>query len=137
MGDESASLDVFQSVEKSLHNNHLAVGEYNQSVDDDLKTRTLPEEAPKDTPRFPPYPRYKCSWEYLIRILGLTMDREYLYLSPFKTIDFKLTNITLAGMNLTVYVEAGWSKIYINGREMAGMVRLRRSEPSARVEFKT
>jgi hypothetical protein len=134
-GDEAASLDVFQSLEASLHNNHLAVGEWNQSIDGELKTRPLPEETPKDTPRFPPYPRYKCSWEYLIRILGLTMDSEHLYLSPFKTIDFNLKNFKLAGMELTIRVESNWSKIYIDGREFIGGVQLDRNRAFAVVEF--
>jgi uncharacterized protein (DUF608 family) len=135
-GDEKAALDVFKSLEASLKNNHLAVGEWNQAIDENLKSRTLPEEAPKDTPRFPPYPRYKCSWEYLIRMLGLRMDETSLYLSPFKTIDFSLQDFTLAGMTLTVKVETGWSRVYVNGVEINGDVRLSRSERTTKVEFR-
>lgn len=115
IGDEAACLDVFRSLEASLHNHHLAVGEWNQSIDDELKTRTLPEEPGKDTPRFPPYPRYKCAWEYLVRILGLKMDAEYFYLRPFKAFDFGLRNIRLAGTTFTVTVSAGWTKVLVDG----------------------
>src|SRR5439155_14832643 len=38
-GDETKSLDVFNSLESSLHNNHLYVGEWNQSVGPDGKSR--------------------------------------------------------------------------------------------------
>jgi len=56
-GDEAKSLDVFKSLEGSLHNNDLFVGEWDQSAGPDGLSRTLPEEPSKDTPRFPPYPR--------------------------------------------------------------------------------
>src|ERR1017187_3954823 len=74
-GDEEKSLDVFNSIESSLHNNDLFVGEWNKSVGPDGLSRTLPEEPKKDAPRFPPYPRYKSGWEYLRSMLGLKMDR--------------------------------------------------------------
>jgi len=134
-GNESASLDVFQSVERSLHNNHLAVGEYNQSVDKNLRSRTLPEEPGKDTPRFPPYPRYKCTWEYLIRLLGLKMDEQYLYLHPFRTIDFSIRDVRLAGMRLTVKVQSGWNSVKVNGIKVAGLIRLDRKQECYNLEF--
>ena len=76
LGDENAAMDVFASLERSLHNNHLAVGEWNQTITEDAKSCISPEEPSKDTPRFPAYPRYKSSWEYLIRILGLKVDEK-------------------------------------------------------------
>jgi hypothetical protein len=134
-GDEAASLDIFKSLEASLHNNHLAVGEWNQAIDQDLKTRTVPEAPTKDTPRFPPYPRYKCAWEYLVRILGLKMDEQYLYLQPFKTVDFRIHEFPLAGVKLTVTVAAGWSQVLVNGSKVTGLVRLDRRMPEYRLEF--
>ncbi len=135
-GNEVASLDVFRSLEASLHNNHLAVGEWCQSIDENLKTRTLPEEPGKDTPRFPPYPRYKCSWEYLIRILGVKMDERYLYLQPFRTVDFSIRDLKLAGMQLTVSVQAEWNKAVVNGVEVTGPIRLDRTASRYQVEFR-
>lgn len=114
-GNETASLDVIMSVEKSLANNHLAVGEWNQSIDKNNNVITLPNEPGKDTPRFPAYPRYKSSWEYLIRILGLQMDRKYLYFKPFSTISFSINDVTLAGVKLSISVEPGWNNVLING----------------------
>lgn len=137
-GDERASLDVFRSVESSLHNNHLAVGEWNRSIDDNGKAVTLREEPGKDTPRFPPYPRYKCSWEYLVRILGLQADDRYVYLQPFQTIDFGLNGVELAGMKLTVKVTAGWTGAAVDGKKVTGPVRLDRAAAvkQHRVEFR-
>jgi hypothetical protein len=135
LGEEKASLDVFQSLERSLHNNHLAVGEWNQSINTDLKTLTAPEEPGKDTPRFPPYPRYKCSWEYLIRILGLKADEQFLYLQPFRNLDFSLRNIRLAGITLTVEVQAGWQKATVDGREVSLPLRLPRGEKPYHIQF--
>lgn len=117
MGYEKESLDVFYSLEHSLHNNHLAVGEWNHAITEDGKSCTLPEEPSKDTPRFPAYPRYKCCWEYLIRILGLKIDEKYMELKPFKSFDFKINNVILAGCMLTVSVKKDWGKIYVDGRE--------------------
>lgn len=119
IGREEEALDVFQSLERSLHNNHLAVGEWNQSIDAGLNTRSLPEEPGKDTPRFPPYPRYKCAWEYLIRLLGLQADETSLYLQPFRSLDFSLHNVQLAGVTLTVEVQAGWRKATVNGKDVS------------------
>ena len=73
------------------------MGEWNKSVGPDGKSRTLPEEPNKDTPRFPPYPRYKSGWEYLRCILGLKMDAQNFYLNPFKTIGFAFGDVELAG----------------------------------------
>jgi uncharacterized protein (DUF608 family) len=59
IGEEQKSLEVFQAVEYSLQNNHLAAGEWNQSLNGQLRVQLLAKEPGKDSPRFPPYPRYK------------------------------------------------------------------------------
>ncbi|MCF7849806.1 MAG: glycoside hydrolase family 116 protein [Kiritimatiellales bacterium] len=134
-GNEEASLDVFHAVEASLHNNHLAVGEWNQAVNDELTTGPLEEEPGKDTPRFPPYPRYKCAWEYLIRILGLKLDSQWLYLSPFKTFDFSLDGVTFAGMRLSILVKADWTKASVDGECVSDHVKIPRSTRICSVVF--
>ena len=134
-GDEAAALDVFRSLEASLHNNHLAVGEWNQAISDDLTTGTLPEEPGKDTPRFPPYPRYKCAWEYLVRLLGLKLDAQYLHLAPFQTLAFSLKDVTLAGMRLTVTVTPGWTTATLDGVPVAGPVRIPRTRQTCTIVF--
>lgn len=134
-GDEAKSLDVFNSLEAGLHNNHLFLGEWNQSVGPDGRSRTLPEEPNKDTPRFPPYPRYKSSWEYLRSMLGLKLDAQYCYLDPFKTIRFSLQDVELAGTRFTVTVEPGWTKAVVNGQPQTAPVRVLRSQRAAKIEF--
>ncbi len=134
-GDEEKSLDVFLSLESSLHNNHLFVGEWNQSVGPDGKSRTLPEEPYKDTPRFPPYPRYKSGWEYLRCILGLKMDAQNFYLKPFKTIAFSLHDVELAGTRFNVTVQPGWTKVLIDGKPQTGPVQFPRSQHVATLQF--
>jgi hypothetical protein len=134
-GEEEKSLDVFNSIEASLHNNHLFVGEWNKSVGPDGLSRTLPEEPQKDTPRFPPYPRYKSGWEYLRVILGLKMDAQNFHLNPFKTIDFSLGDIQLAGTRFTVTVQSGWTKILVNGQPQTEPVQLPRSLRAVKLEF--
>ncbi len=134
-GDESKSLDVFNSIESSLHNNHLFVGEWNKSVGPDGLSRTLPEEPQKDTPRFPPYPRYKSGWEYFRAILGLKMDAQNFYLNPFKTIGFSLHDIELAGTSFTITVEPGWTKVLVDGQPQTIPVRIPRSQRVVNIEF--
>lgn len=133
-GDEARSLDVFRSIEASLAGNHLAVGEWNRSIDGSGRAVVL-EEWGKDTPRFPPYPRYTSSWEYLVRMLGLTLDETHLYLSPFRSLDFELRDVLLAGMRLWVRVQAGWSRTFVDGVEEPRAVVLRRDARSHEVEF--
>ena len=135
-GEERKAVDVFVSLEQSLCNNHLAVGEWNRSVDSGMKSRTLPEEPCKDTPRFPPYPRYKCSWEYLVRMLGMTMDERHIRLNPFKSFGFRLTDVELAGKRLTVFVEKEWNKVRIDGMEYDLPIELdRENHEGCIVEF--
>jgi hypothetical protein len=135
VGDEKASLDVFESLEGSLHNNHLAAGEWNQVVTQSLTSELCKSEPGKDTPRFAPYPRYKSCWEYVIRLIGLQMDTKFLYLNPFKTIDFSYQDVTLAGTSLTVKVQQGWTKARVDGRDVPLPVKISRSLPKATVEF--
>jgi uncharacterized protein (DUF608 family) len=134
VGDEARSLDVFRSIEKSLLNNHLCVGEWNRSIDSEGHAVVL-DEWGKDTPRFPPYPRYTSCWEYLIRMLGLTLDAEFIYLRPFRSLRFELRNVRLAGTSLSVRVEPHWSHAIVDGVEVAGAVKLRRGVSSHIVEF--
>lgn len=134
-GREQESIDVFKSLEMSLHNNHLAAGEWNQSIDKNLVLKTLAEEPGKDTPRFPAYPRYKSSWEYLIRLLGLQIDEQYLYLKPFKTLNFSMDGLTLAGVKLDVTVHKGWKKVLVDGRSLKGNTKISRSAKFKKIEF--
>jgi len=134
VGEEARSLEVFRSIETSLAGNHLAVGEWNRAIDGDGRAVVV-EEWGKDTPRFPPYPRYTSSWEYLIRMLGLTLDAEHIYLRPFKNLQFELRNVKLAGCALSVRVEENWSRVIVNGVEGGRPVALRRDVESHSVEF--
>ena len=117
LGYEKESLDVFYSIESSLQNNHLAVGEWNKSVNESGLSEVLAQEVAKDTPRFPSYPRYKCSWEYLVRILGIKLNEKVIELKPFKSFDFSIKNIILAGCKLSIKVEKDWNTIIVDGNE--------------------
>jgi uncharacterized protein (DUF608 family) len=134
-GNEAESLDVFNSLEASLHDNHLYVGEWNQSVGPDGMSRLNPGEPHKDTPRFPPYPRYKSCWEYLAAILGLKMDAQNFYLKPFTTIDFALNDVELAGTRFTIQVQSGWTRILVDGRPQNGPLRLPRDHRAYHLQF--
>ena len=57
-GEEAASLDVIESVEKSLGENVLAAGEWDRALNEKGQVEILPDEPSKDSPRFAPYPRY-------------------------------------------------------------------------------
>ncbi len=135
VGSEDASLDVFSSVERSLFNNHLAVGEYNHTLTSDLNVVISPEEPAKDTPRFPPYPRYKCCWEYLVRLVGFKLDWENVYLKPFKNLSFEMKNLILGGVKLNISVQAGWTKVLVNGCLVDLPVKLPRGGQLYAVEF--
>jgi uncharacterized protein (DUF608 family) len=134
VGDEQKSLEVFADVERSLDSNHLAVGEWNRAVDASGGVVVLNEWG-KDTPRFPPYPRYTSSWEYLIRLLGLTLDEDRIYLEPFRTLDFALAGVVLAGLELHVRVERDWSRAVIGGKPVTGSVSLDRRRAAPHVAF--
>jgi uncharacterized protein (DUF608 family) len=135
IGDEAKSLDVMRSIDASLKNNHLAAGEWNRSINAKGEVLGLPEEICKDTPRFAPYPRYKSSWEYLVRLLGLQMDERNFYLTPFKTVDFKFTDLELAGMKLDITVESGWKRVLVDGKETKLPLVIPRIQNSAKMEF--
>ena len=115
LGEEKKALDVFYSVESSLKNNHLAVGEWNANTTEDGKS-VLTWES-KDTPSFPSYPRYKCCWEMLIRIIGLKMDENVIELTPFKSFDFYLNDFVIAGCKLTINAQKDWTRIIVDGEE--------------------
>jgi uncharacterized protein (DUF608 family) len=133
-GYEAKSLDVFHSVESNLRRHHIAVGEWNRSIDAEGRAVEL-DEWGKDTPCFPPYPRYACSWEYLLCMLGLSLDKTFLYLEPMKSLRFELRRVVLAGVTLTVRVEPHWQRARVAGREAEARVRLRRDQGEYEVEF--
>jgi hypothetical protein len=110
-------------------------GEWNRSINSKMEVLGLPEEICKDTPRFAPYPRYKSSWEHLVRLLGLRLDERTLYLQPFQTVDFQFTGIELAGMKLDVTVQSGWKRVVLDGRPAPLPVKIPRRQKSARIEF--
>lgn len=132
-GMEEESLEAFASISEGMGQNVLAVGEYNRSVDEEVRAVMLPMEPGKDTPRFPPYPRYKSSWEYLIRLLGLEMDLDNIRLKPFRTISFSLDRVMLAGVAFTVRVEEGWMKCLVDGKESEPTIL--RSRKQVKMEF--
>jgi len=134
IGEEEKSLDVFFSVETSLAGNHLGVGEWNRAVDDAGRVVAL-DTFGKDTPRFPPYPRYTSSWEYLTRMLGLTLTERHLYLQPLRSLNFELRGVRLAGVALSVRVERRWTHVIANGIRFDAPARLRRDGGPHRVEF--
>ena len=115
LGHEKEMLDVFYSLEKSLGNNHLAVGEWNRSITADNKSCPLPQEVSKDTPRFPAYPRYKSCWELLVRLLGLKMNETQMELKPMRSLGFCVKNVVLAGCSLSVEVQENWTTVYVDG----------------------
>ena len=117
LGYEKEMLDVFFSLEKSLGNNHLAVGEWNRSITPEGKSCPLPQEVSKDTPRFPAYPRYKSCWELLVRILGLKMNEMQMELTPMKSFDFAVRDVVLAGCRLSVEVQENWNTVYVDGEK--------------------
>ncbi len=115
LGCEKEMLDVFYSLEKSLGNNHLAVGEWNRSITPDGKSCPLPQEVAKDTPRFPAYPRYKSCWELLLRLIGLTMNETQMQLNPMRSLGFAIRDVELAGCRLNIEVQENWNTIYVDG----------------------
>ena len=133
--DEEKSLDVFRTVEASLNNDHLAAGEWNRSINAQGEA-VIAEEAGKDTPRFPPYPRYKSSWEYLIRIIGLKIDWDHFYIDPFKTMDFSLKGIMLAGTRFDIEVEKDWTQVFIDSARTEFPVKIDRNEKRCNICIK-
>jgi hypothetical protein len=136
IGDEKESLDVMRSVSDSLGNNALAAGEWNRALNAKGEVVVLDEETCKDTPRFAPYPRYKSSWEYMVRLLGLTMDEKMLRFTPFKTVDFSLRDVRLAGMALDITVQSGWTQVLVDGKPASLPLALPRNRAKAKIEFR-
>jgi uncharacterized protein (DUF608 family) len=134
-GEEAASLDVMESVEKSLGDNLLAAGEWDRELNAKGEAELSPDEASKDSPRFAPYPRYSSAWEYLVRLVGLQMDEKALSLKPFHTVAFNLDKIQLAGMTLTIHVQKGWTHAEVDHKRVALPVALDRSSVRHNVEF--
>ena len=125
--------DVFYNVAKGIGNNHLAVGEYNRGVDENMKPETLHYEPGKDTPRFPAYPRYKCAWEHPIAVLNLQADLDNIYLNPAKNVNIALSEIRMGSDVFSVTVEKNWDTCLVGGKE-AKLV-LMRGEGKYTVEF--
>jgi uncharacterized protein (DUF608 family) len=134
-GEEAASLDVIESVEKSLGENVLAAGEWDRALNEKGQVEILPDEPSKDSPRFAPYPRYSSAWEYLIRLIGLQMDERMLSLKPFHTLTFNLDQVQLAGMTLTIRVQKGWTHAEVDGKPAKLPVVLDRSTVRHDVDF--
>ena len=122
LGMEKEAMDVVDNLAEGLGQNVLAAGEYNRSVDKDLNAVVLSVEPGKDTPRFPPYPRYKCTWEFLLRLLGMEMDFDTLRFAPFRSVDLEIKELCLAGVTLSVRVESGWTRCLVNGEETEPMI---------------
>lgn len=135
-GKEEESMDVMKSVEHSLHNNHLAAGEWNMILSEDLSVGRSTIEPGKDTARFPAYPRYKSCWEYLNRMLGMQIDEDYFYFNPFRSSDFSIKDVELAGTLFTVNVEKGWTRILLNGTEVNGDCKVDRDFDNVTLDFK-
>jgi uncharacterized protein (DUF608 family) len=133
--EEAASLDVIESVEKSLGENVLAAGEWDRALNEQGKAELLPDEPSKDSPRFAPYPRYSSAWEYLIRMVGLEMDERTLSLDPFHTLAFNMDQVQLAGMTLTIHVQKGWTHAEVDHKRVPLPVVLDRSTDRHEVEF--
>lgn len=134
-GDEAASLDVIRSVSDSLGNNALAAGEWNRSLNEKGEVVVLSNEVCKDTPRFAPYPRYKSSWEYVVRLAGLTLDDKNAWFAPFKTVDFAFHGIDLAGIKVDLAVQSGWTRALVDGKPAELPLKLPRSIKSTCIQF--
>ena len=57
--EEAASLDVIESVEKSLGENDRAAGEWDRALNEKGEVKRTVE----DSPRFAPYPPYSSAWD--------------------------------------------------------------------------
>ncbi len=133
VGQEAESEDVFVNISKELGKNMLAAGEWNRKLGDGLQALATKWEVGKDTPRFPPYPRYKSSWEYVTRLLGVEMDFDTITFKPMKTMDFSLTNVAIAGMTVSVSVKKNWTRILVDGVE--GEASVDRNRQTVALQF--
>lgn len=48
------------------------------------------------------------------------MDVQHVCLNLFKMVDFALANVELAGTHFIVKVQAGWTKIIVDGNSQGG-----------------
>jgi hypothetical protein len=68
-------------------------------------------------------------------MLGLTLTADHVYLRPLRSLPFELHQVRLAGVTLSVRVEAGWEHVIVSGRRFDPPARLPRDGGSHRVEF--
>ena len=116
-GLEEESRDVLSNLSRGMGKNVLAVGEFNRMLDKNGEATICFREPGKDTPRFPPYPRYKSSWEYLVTMLGMKMTLTEFSLAPVKNTDFSISGVILAGTEFDITVHSGWTRCLVNGAE--------------------
>lgn len=134
VGLENIGEDIFKNVSEYMGDNVLAVGEYNMALGEDFKPVTLKQEPGKDTPRFPPYPRYKSSWEHIISLLNTETDFESIYLNPAKNADITLKNVIIGNEKFNITVLKNWSQCFVDGEK--SQAKIPRDGKMHTVEFK-
>ena len=134
-GLEEEAEDVFSNVSRGMGRNILAVGEFNRMLDKDLSAGLCFREPGKDTPRFPPYPRYKSSWEYLITLLGMTMTLKDFSFAPVKNTEFSVSGVELAGTVFDITVKKNWTECRIDGVPSDPAPTFARSKKKVTLEF--
>lgn len=134
VGLENIGEDIFKNVSEYMGDNVLAVGEYNRALGEDFKPATLKQEPGKDTPRFPPYPRYKSSWEHIISLLNTETDFESIYLNPAKNADITLKNVIIGNEKFNITVLKNWSQCFVDGEK--SQAKIPRDGKMHTVEFK-
>lgn len=134
VGLENIGEDIFKNVSEYMGDNVLAVGEYNRALGEDFKPVTLKQEPGKDTPRFPPYPRYKSSWEHIISLLKTETDFESIYLNPAKNADITLKNVIIGNEKFNITVLKNWSQCFVDGEK--SQAKIPRDGKMHTVEFK-
>lgn len=134
VGLENIGEDIFKNVSEYMGDNVLAVGEYNRALGEDFRPVTLKQEPGKDTPRFPPYPRYKSSWEHIISLLNTETDFESIYLNPAKNADITLKNVIIGNEKFNITVLKNWSQCFVDGEK--SQAKIPRDGKMHTVEFK-
>lgn len=134
VGLENIGEDIFKNVSEYMGDNVLAVGEYNRALGEDFRPVTLKQEPGKDTPRFPPYPRYKSSWEHIISLLNTETDFESIYLNPAKNADITLKNVIIGNEKFNITVLKNWSQCFVDGEK--SLAKIPRDGKMHTVEFK-
>lgn len=134
VGLENIGEDIFKNVSEYMGKNVLAVGEYNRALGENFKPVTLKQEPGKDTPRFPPYPRYKSSWEHIISLLNTEIDFESIYLNPTKNADITLKNVIIGNEKFNITVLKNWSQCFVDGEK--SQAKIPRDGKMHTVEFK-